>query len=129
MTLCERSVAWVAGLHRIDLASPRVGLSQVDFNKLSQHADLIIHHAYEINFIKSYSSVRSVNVASMPGACNSAPAEPHGEGGSEPALMRTIDAYSRKLGALPKLEAKLWPGRLDQMEVGDVAGDIVEAAL
>jgi hypothetical protein len=52
-----------------------------------------------------------------------------GEGGSEPALMRTIDEYSRKLGALPRLEAQLWPGRLDQIEVENVAGSIVEAAL
>lgn len=52
-----------------------------------------------------------------------------GEGGSEPALMRTVDEYSRKLGARPKLEAKLWPGKLDQIEVEDVARDIVEIAL
>ena len=189
--------------HAGDLASPRAGLSQTDFNRLSQHADLIIHPAYEVNFLKSYNSVRSTNVASMPvllamaaprgmplhfvssnivamlqpsGELEMAeisyahlrppkdlnrnnrtrigyaagkwmceallerfsarvPAVVHrpspmvGEGGSEPALMRTIDEYSRKLGALPKLEAKLWPGSLDQIEVEDVARDIVEVAL
>ena len=52
-----------------------------------------------------------------------------GECGSEPALMRTVDEYSRKLGALPKLEVTLWPGKLDQIEVEDVARDIVEIAL
>lgn len=187
-----------------DLASSRCGLSQADFNKLSQHADLIIHPAYDVNFLKSYRSVRPTNVASMPAllamaaprgvsfhfvssnivamlqpsgdlelaeiACpplvrpprdlnrenrtrigyaagkwvcetllerfsNRVPAVVHrpspmvGEGGAEPALMRTIDEYSRKLGALPGLEAKLWPGRLDQIEVEDVAGDMVSAAL
>lgn len=189
--------------HTGDLASPRAGLSQTDFNKMSQHADLIIHAAYEVNFLKSYNSVRPTNVASMPALLAMAaprgvplhfvssnivamlqqsgelemaeissaqlrppkdlnrdnctrigyaagkwmceallerfservPAAAHhpspmvGEGGSEPALMRTIDEYSRKLGALPKLEARLWPGRLDQIEVEDVARDMVEVAL
>jgi hypothetical protein len=45
------------------------------------------------------------------------------------AARRTVDEYSRKLGARPKLEAKLWPGKLDQIEVEDVARDIVEIAL
>ena len=189
--------------HIGDLASPRAGLSQTDFDKLSQHADLIIHPAYEVNFLKSYKSVRPTNVASMLALLAMAaprgvplqfvssnivamlqpsgelemaevssahlrppkdlnrdnrtrigyasgkwmceallerfsarvPAVVHrpnpmvGEGGSEPSLMRTINEYSRKLGALPKLEAELWPGRLDQIGVEDVARDIVEAAL
>ncbi|KAI2630164.1 hypothetical protein GGS26DRAFT_598659 [Hypomontagnella submonticulosa] len=186
-----------------DLASPLAGLSQASFGKLSQHADLIFHTAFEVNFLKSYNSVRPTNVASMPTLL--AMAAPHavplqfvssnivamlqasgeleiaevssghlrpskdlnrdnrtrvgyaagkwvceallerfsarvpavvhrpspmvGEGGSEPALMRTVDEYSKKIGALPSLDAKLWPGRLDQIEVEDVARDIVEAAL
>jgi len=189
--------------HIGDLASLRAGLSQTEFNKLSEHADLIIHTAYEVNFLMSYNSVRPTNVASMPallamaarrgvpmhfvssnivamlqpfgelemGEVSAAQLRPPkdlnrknsnrigyaagkwicetllerfsaqvptvvhrpspmvGEGGSEPALMRTVDEYSRKLGALPKLEAKLWPGKLDQIEVEDVARDIVEIAL
>jgi thioester reductase-like protein len=51
--------------HIGDLASPRAGLSQTEFNKLSEHADLIIHTAYVVNFLKSYNSVRPTNVASM----------------------------------------------------------------
>lgn len=161
--------------HIGDLASPRAGLSQTEFNKLSEHADLIIHTAYVVNFLKSYNSVRPTNVASMPALlamearrgvpmhfvssnivamlqpsgklemaevssaqlrppkdlnrensnrigyaagkwiCETllerfsaqVPAVVHrpspmvGEGGSEPALMRTVDEYSRKLGARP----------------------------
>ena len=52
--------------HIGDLASPRAGLLQTKLNKLSEHVDLIIHTAYEVNFLKSYNSVRSTNVASMP---------------------------------------------------------------
>ncbi|KAI0377622.1 hypothetical protein F5Y04DRAFT_291685 [Hypomontagnella monticulosa] len=185
-----------------DLASPLAGLSQADFSKLSQHADLIFHTAFEVNFLKSYNSVRQTNIASMPvllamaaprgiplqfvssnivallqpsgelemaevslahlrppkglnwdnrtrvgyaagkWVCEAllerfsarVPAIVHrpspmvGEGGSEPALMRTVDEYSKKIGALPSFDAKLWPGRLDQIEVEDVARDIVETA-
>lgn len=58
--------------HIGDLASPRAGLSQIEFNKLSEHADLIIYTAYEVNFLKSYNSVRPTNVASSAGHGGSA---------------------------------------------------------
>ena len=47
-----------------DLMKPLLGLSNDDFIRLSQTADLIIHLGAEVNHLKSYEAVRTANVVS-----------------------------------------------------------------
>lgn len=44
-------------------------------------------------------------------------------------LMSAIERYSTRLSAVPALDGSLWPGRLDRVDVEDVAGGIVASAL
>ncbi|KEY66410.1 hypothetical protein S7711_05843 [Stachybotrys chartarum IBT 7711] len=47
-----------------DLTAPLLGLSTVDFTMLSRRADVIIHNAAEVSFIKDYQALREINVLS-----------------------------------------------------------------
>ncbi|KAJ2905390.1 hypothetical protein MKZ38_005488 [Zalerion maritima] len=56
----DPKVVYYAG----DLSSPRLGLSQSDFQALSRTTHRIIHNGATVNFLKSYSSLRASNVDS-----------------------------------------------------------------
>ncbi|KAM5383494.1 hypothetical protein ACJZ2D_001943 [Fusarium nematophilum] len=47
-----------------DLSMPRLGLSQEQFDMLAEAADRIIHNGADVSFLKSYQSLRRVNVES-----------------------------------------------------------------
>ncbi|ROT36433.1 beta-ketoacyl synthase domain-containing protein [Sodiomyces alkalinus F11] len=47
-----------------DLESPRLGLSEADFARLSKRADMIIHNGAQVSFLKTYQSLRQANVSS-----------------------------------------------------------------
>ena len=47
-----------------DLTDPTLGLSASEFQLLSETADVIIHNAADVSFLKSYHAVRQINVFS-----------------------------------------------------------------
>ena len=51
-------------LHAGNLSYPNLGLSDTDFSYLSSTIDVIIHNGAEVSFLKTYSSLRKVNVES-----------------------------------------------------------------
>ena len=51
-------------VHTGDLSLPFLGLSEEMFDRLANNTDAIIHNAAEVSFLKSYRSLRKVNVQS-----------------------------------------------------------------
>ncbi|EEU43643.1 uncharacterized protein NECHADRAFT_70660 [Fusarium vanettenii 77-13-4] len=51
-------------VHPGDLSSPRLGLSEDEFDTLSKKLDIIIHNGAEVSFLKSYQSLKRANVSS-----------------------------------------------------------------
>lgn len=48
-----------------NLDEPNFGLCNIQFNHLSNNADLIIHNGADVNFLKDYKNLRTTNVMSL----------------------------------------------------------------